>query len=63
MNNIADAKRVEEMRECLQRCDRFISNFSDFSAVNIPAIIIRVKKLSAEMDLQKLFSDIKRLAQ
>ena len=63
MMGVEDKKRMEEMRECLKRCDRFVSMFGEFNIVNFPKILSTVKKADSEMNLKKLFADIKRLAQ
>ena len=52
-----------DMKECLQRCSRFVSMFDDFSIVNMPKVIATVRKADNEMNLKQLFADIKRLAQ
>lgn len=63
MMGVEDKKRMEEMRECLQRCDRFVSMFGEFNIVNFPKILSTVKQADKEMNLKSLFADIKRLAQ
>lgn len=63
MMGVEDKKRMEEMRDCLKRCDKFVSMFGEFNIVNFPKILSTVKQADKEMNLKSLFADIKRLAQ
>lgn len=63
MTSVEVMARFEEMRECLKRCDKFVSMFGEFNIVNFPKILSTVKKADSEMNLKQLFADIKRLAQ
>lgn len=63
MMGVEGKRKIEEMRDCLRRCDRFVSMFGDFSIVNLPSIISTVKRADKDINLKQLFSDIKRLAQ
>lgn len=63
MMGVEDKKRMEEMRNCLKRCDKFVSMFGEFNIMNFPKILSIVKQADKEMNLKSLFAEIKRLAQ
>lgn len=50
----------EEMRDVLRRCNTFVANFRDVDSGNIAMILLRIKRISKEIDLNKLFTDLKK---
>jgi len=63
MIGVDEKRKMDEMRSCLKQCDKFIDMFGDFNIVNFPKILATVKEANKEMNLKKLFADIKRLSQ